>query len=46
MPYKIVPADLLAARSGDLVMLYHLLWELTHVVFEHPGLLTPVGHRE
>jgi hydrogenase maturation factor len=28
------------ARSGDLVMLYHLLWELTHVVFEHPGLLT------
>jgi len=29
-----------AARSGDLVMLYHLLWELTHVVFEHPGLLT------
>ena len=21
-------------------MLYHLLWELTHVVFEHPGLLT------
>jgi hypothetical protein len=31
----------LAARSGDLVLLYHLLWELTHVVFEHPGLLTP-----
>ena len=29
-----------AARSGDVVMLYHLLWELTHVVFEHPGLLT------
>jgi hydrogenase maturation factor len=28
------------ARSGDLVLLYHLLWELTHVVFEHPGLLT------
>ena len=28
-----------AARSGDVVMLYHLLWELTHVVFEHPGLL-------
>jgi HupF/HypC family len=28
-----------AARSGDLVMLYHLLRELTHVVFEHPGLL-------
>jgi hydrogenase maturation factor len=31
----------LAARSGDLVLLYHLLWELTHVVFEHPGLLEP-----
>jgi hydrogenase maturation factor len=29
-----------AARSGDVVILYHLLWELTHVVFEHPGLLT------
>ncbi len=31
----------LAARSGELVLVYHLLWELTHVVFEHPGLLTP-----
>ena len=30
-----------ASRSGDLVLLYHLLWELTHVVFEHPGLLAP-----
>jgi hydrogenase maturation factor len=29
----------IAARSGRLVLLYHLLWELTHVVFEHPGLL-------
>jgi len=29
----------LAARSGDMVQLYHLLWELTHVVLEHPGLL-------
>ena len=29
----------IAARSGDMVLLYHLLWELTHVVFEHPGLL-------
>jgi len=28
-----------AAYSGDLVLLYHLLWELTHVAFEHPGLL-------
>jgi len=30
-----------AARSGDLVLIYHLLWELTHVVLEHPGLLGP-----
>jgi hypothetical protein len=29
----------LAAHSGELVLLYHLLWELTHVVLEHPGLL-------
>lgn len=28
-----------AAYSGELVVLYHLLWELTHVCFEHPGLL-------
>jgi len=34
----------LASRSGDMVLLYHLLWELTHVVFEHPGLL--VGEPE
>lgn len=27
------------AFSGRLVVLYHLLWELTHVCFEHPGLL-------
>jgi hydrogenase maturation factor len=32
----------IAARSGDMVLLYHLLWELTHVVFEHPGLLAQV----
>jgi hypothetical protein len=31
----------LAAYSGDIVLLYHLLWELAHVVFEHPGLLAP-----
>ena len=24
---------------GALVLLYHVLWELTHVCFEHPGLL-------
>jgi hypothetical protein len=33
------------ARSDDetveLVLAYHLLWELTHVVFEHPGLVAP-----
>jgi hydrogenase maturation factor len=29
------------SRSGDIVLHYHLLWELTHVVFEHPGLLEP-----
>jgi hypothetical protein len=28
-----------AAWSGRYVLLYHLLWELTHVCFEHPGLL-------
>jgi hypothetical protein len=30
-----------ARPDGRLVLLYHLLWELTHVVFEHPGLLEP-----
>jgi hypothetical protein len=25
--------------GGPTVLLYHLLWELTHVCFEHPGLL-------
>lgn len=29
-----------AGSSGGYVLLYHLLWELVHVVFEHPGLLT------
>jgi len=28
-----------AARSGAVVLCYHLLWELTHVAFEHSGLL-------
>jgi hypothetical protein len=27
--------------TGRFVLLYHLLWELTHVCFEHPGLLKP-----
>jgi hypothetical protein len=30
-----------AAHDGRLVLLYHVLWELTHVCFEHPGLLVP-----
>ena len=28
-----------AAFGGGIVLLYHVLWELTHVCFEHPGLL-------
>lgn len=31
-----------AVHDGRLVLLYHVLWELTHVCFEHPGLLTTV----
>jgi hydrogenase maturation factor len=31
-----------AAYSGGIVLLYHLLWELTHVVFEHPGLTAEI----
>lgn len=27
--------------TGVLVTLYHVLWELTHVCFEHPGLVAP-----
>ena len=38
------PADSGAAESsGGVVILYHLLWELTHVVYEHPGLLAAPG---
>jgi hydrogenase maturation factor len=29
----------LARHDGRYVLVYHLLWELTHVCFEHPGLL-------
>jgi len=29
-----------APFDGRMVLRYHLLWELTHVCFEHPGLLT------
>ncbi len=32
--------DVSAVHDGRLVVLYHVLWELTHVCFEHPGLLT------
>ena len=33
-----------AVHTGDVVLLYHVLWELTHVCFEHPGLLVePAG---
>ncbi|MDP9116733.1 MAG: hydrogenase assembly protein HupF [Actinomycetota bacterium] len=31
----------LAPATGRFVLMYHLLWELTHVCFEHPGLLRP-----
>ena len=34
------PDGAAAAASGDLVVLYHVLWELTHVVLEHPGALS------
>jgi hypothetical protein len=32
--------DATAHYDGRLVLTYHVLWELTHVCFEHPGLLT------
>ncbi len=41
--------DPMAPATGRFVLLYHLLWELTHVCFEHPGLLTeprPSAKRE
>jgi hypothetical protein len=28
-----------APYDGALIRMYHLLWELTHVCFEHPGLM-------
>jgi hypothetical protein len=37
-----VPAPI-AAYDGTLVFRYHVLWELTHVCFEHPGLLMPTA---
>lgn len=35
--------DPMVPATGAFVLLYHLLWELTHVCFEHPGLLKPSG---
>lgn len=35
--------DPMVPATGAFVLLYHLLWELTHVCFEHPGLLKPTG---
>jgi hypothetical protein len=32
-----------AAFGGGFVLAYHLLWELCHVCFEHPGLLSPAA---
>nr|WP_235677010.1 hydrogenase assembly protein HupF [Mycolicibacterium porcinum] len=32
-------ADPMVPATGRFVLMYHLLWELTHVCFEHPGLL-------
>jgi hypothetical protein len=37
----IADQDPMAPATGGLVFLYHLLWELTQVCFEHPGLLAP-----
>lgn len=32
--------DPMVPATGRFVLMYHLLWELTHVCFEHTGLLT------
>ena len=32
----------MAAYDGSIVLRYHVLWELVHVCFEHPGLLTTI----
>ena len=39
-------AETPAQYDGRLVLLYHVLWELTHVCFEHPGLLAVVDEPE
>jgi hypothetical protein len=33
--------DPMVPATGQFVLMYHLLWELTHVCFEHSGLLKP-----
>jgi hypothetical protein len=38
--------DPMVPATGRFVLLYHLLWELTHVCFEHPGLLKPSVEEE
>ncbi len=35
--------DPMVPATGPFVLMYHLLWELTHVCFEHPGLLKPAS---
>ncbi len=32
--------DPMIPATGRFVLMYHLLWELTHVCFEHPGVLS------
>ncbi|MBJ8348459.1 hydrogenase assembly protein HupF [Antrihabitans sp. YC2-6] len=34
--------DPMVPATGRFVLMYHLLWELTHVCFEHPGLMTAI----
>lgn len=36
-----LPDDAMAEHDGRFILLYHLLWELTHVCLEHRGLLAP-----
>lgn len=38
--------DPMLPATGGFVLFYHLLWELTHVCFEHPGLLTRSAERQ
>lgn len=35
--------DPMVPATGRFVLMYHLLWELTHVCFEHPNLLVEPG---